>query len=167
MVTQALSSPFKVVAVELDSESGDLNVDLGPGWTAALKRYNVDSGEFTMSGGFAGRVEKFNLTGNVSMLRHEDFISLQLALDAKDAKKPRGLKTLVTGLVSKDLRISIPEMNAGTLIDPPHPYLSADGELAKDESELSLQFKPLPTKVADGFIGFGSITVKSAASAKK
>jgi hypothetical protein len=166
MVTQVLSSPFRVVAVELDSESGEVNVDLGPGWTRALKRYNVESGEFTMSGGITGRMEKFNLTGNISTLRHENFISVQFALGSTDAKKPRELKTLVTGLVSKDLRVSIPEMNAGTLIDSPHPNLSADGELAKDESELSLQFRPLPTKVADGFVGMGSVTAKSAASAK-
>ena len=167
MVTQALSSPFKVVAAKLESDSGDFGVELGPGWTAALKRYNVEAGEFTMSGGFTGRVEKFDLTGHVSTLRYGNFISLQFTLGSKEAKKPRELKALVTGLVNKDLSISIPEMNAGTLIDPPHPNLSADGKLAKDESELSLQFKPLATKVADGFLGFGSITAKSAVGAKK
>jgi hypothetical protein len=159
-VTQVITSPFKVVAVSID-EATLILTSLDNAWQQKQLLYNVTSGQFTMSGGFAGRVEKFPLRGKVRVMRAGDLATFSFSLGGKSRRAHHSLTDLATGVVKRDRAITIHKLSAGSLIDPPHSGLSAEGEFSQGDSKLSLKFTSLPSMIADGFSGEGSIEART------
>jgi hypothetical protein len=154
MIAQVLTMPFKVALIPLDDEKA-LALEIGADWKNAMQIYRVSAGEFGFSGGFAGTQKKFNLKGTVGVMRVGDLITVGFNLSGKDAEKGRKTDEIVSGKADGK-NISFTRIDAGNLVEPPHPALSATGTL--NSNNFSLVFKSLPTYVADGYTSEGKLS---------
>jgi len=159
MVAQVLTAPFRVVSVP---SSPSLALEAEGAWQQAMRSYRITSGEFTMSGGFAGRMERFALAGDIRMMREGKLVTLLFDVKSSGAQKQRSLKEAATGLFENGT-IDVWRIGAGSLIEMPHSDLSAKGRFADKDSQLALDFKSLPTMIADGYGGGGSIQAEAPA----
>jgi hypothetical protein len=132
-----------------------------------MRPYRLTASEFNSGGGFAGRYERLTLEGEVRVMRFGQLATFAFDLNATGGKKPRGLKEIASGIVEKDGSINIGSLDPGGLVDHPRPALSASGAFNRDESNLTLSFKSLPTIVADGFGGTGKLEATATAPAPK
>jgi hypothetical protein len=153
MVTQVITSPFKVVSVPV-ADGNRLSLDVGSPWQNKASKYNV-SGDATYTGGIAGRTIKRNIDGDVSLIRYREFVTLLFTLRAyADNERVQAVADSATGIVQSSSQISIPQFNAGLLTEP-DSRLKATGTLG--EKEISLTFESLPNNIADGFNVKGSL----------
>lgn len=166
MVTQALTSPFKVVSVPV-SDDQPLHVIAEQTWQTGMRPYRVATGAWTMSGGIAGRIEKFQFEGDVRTMRHGKLATFLFALKSREENKARELNGLATGVVQPDGSISITHLDADSFVELPRAAVRAAGRLTNNESNLSLQFAPLPSNVADGFNGEGKLEAVATAPPPK
>jgi hypothetical protein len=164
MVTQQLTSPFKLASVTLDIDQ-PLMIELDNTWQVMTRPYRVTTGEFTQSGGFAGRSEKFQPTGSIGIMRQGKLATLFFDLKSAGGGKARALKETATGVVQSDGRIKLSQFSAGTFVDLPKPPLRATGQFTDKEDNLSLTFESLPTNVADGYMGSGTLEATATAPA--
>lgn len=167
MTTQALTAPFKVVSVAIGDSSFNtedaLAVELGGAWQEASRSYRVTAGEFTMSGGFAGRAEKFSLAGDLRIMRHGGLATFIFNLKGNAEKRARVLKEVATGLVRKDNGLTVNYLDAGSLVDLPRGPLKANGRFTEGENSISLSFDSLPSNIADGYGGEGRLDASATA----
>jgi hypothetical protein len=164
MTTQVLTTPYKIVSVPIENERS-LQLDLGPTWRAEQRSYQITSGEFTMSGGFAGRSENIKLQGGFSTLRHATLATFIFDVKGTGGTKPRELKEVATGMVRENGAVSLARFNAGSLVEPPANLLKAKGQFTAQENELTLEFESLPSTVADGYQGTGRLAAKASGPA--
>jgi hypothetical protein len=157
MLTQALTRPYKIVSVPVENESR-LKVEVGEAWRAATRPFKVASGEFTMSGGFAGRSETMRLEGTITVMRHDNLATLFFNLQSTGGAKARELKETATGIVQTGGGLRLARFNAGSLVSPPANLLTAKGEFTNNESDLTLSFESLPSNIADGYQGRGRLS---------
>lgn len=157
MSTQALTTPYKIVSVPLENER-PLRLELDKTWREGARPYKVSSGEFTMSGGFAGRSENMRLEGSLAVMRHANLATFIFDLKGMGAAKPRELREAATGIVQAGGELRLARFNAGSLVEPPANLLEANGQLTNNESDLTLTFASLPSNIADGFQGRGRLT---------
>lgn len=156
MVTQVITAPFKMVSVPI-REDGLLPLEIDEPWKGAMRSYRVTAGEFTTGGGFAGRLEKLKLEGDFRVMRYRNLTTFVFSLVGLGGAKERALSEIATGTVHDDGRITIARLNAGSLVDVPREPLSATGQFTNKEDNLSLEFKSLPTNIADGYSGQGKL----------
>lgn len=157
MVAQVLSSPLKVVSVPV-SAGKPLNVRLEPGMNLTAKSYKVESGEFSFTGGIAGRQTKFTLGGDLLIFRHEKFVSVLFNLEASGAGKPRSLHTVASGIVDPQGNMLFGQVDPGTLIEFPYAPLRAEGTWT--DTGVWMTFESLMPTVADGYEGRGTLRAK-------
>jgi hypothetical protein len=163
MVTQALTSPFKVVMVPTLGPEAQLAFDSDVVGKNHGKEMRVEKGQFTITGGFAGLQEEFALGGSLRVMKMGGLVSVAFNLKGVNSKKPRTLQTIATGTIDPSGKLQLPRFDAGTLIEPPQPFLTASGTLASDLSTLDLTMQSVLSRViADGFVGKGSLTARSA-----
>jgi len=161
MVAQVITAPFKVVAVPRHPWSG---LDAESLWQGAADAYRVTRGDFTFSGGFAGRREEFGLEGQIRVLREGSLATFLMDLKNAEGRKQRYLKETATGFVEEG-RITIHLMDSGSLIEMPHGDLSAAGRFSGNSRRLAMRFTSLPTMIiADGYSGEGSLEAEAAES---
>ena len=158
MLTQALTRPYKIVSVPVQDE-GRLKVEVGEPWRSAARPYKLESGEFTMTGGFAGRRETMRLEGTMTVMRHDNLATIFFNLQGTGGAKARELKETATGIVQAGggaLRLA--RFNAGTLVEPPANLLTAKGEFTNNAANLTLALDSLPSNIADGYQGTGRLS---------
>ena len=156
MVTQMITSPFKIVAIEgMSNQPGWLTLD--DAWQSRMSPFHVTSARFTMSGGIAGTREEFSLGGTIGVLRAGNLATLQFRLIAPATTKRRALIEHATGVVGSDNKIKVGRMSADSFIDPPNTGLQADGIFSDRDKRLSLNLLSRPSMIADGYSGQGSI----------
>lgn len=160
LTTQALTTPYKVVSVPLENERA-LRLDLDPAWRWGQRPYRLTSGEFTMSGGFAGRSEQMRLEGGFITVRQGNLATFIFDVKGAGGKKPRELKEVTTGIVRAGGEVSLARFNAGSLVEPPANLLKAQGRFTAQENELTLEFESLPSNIADGYQGKGRLAAKA------
>ena len=161
MTTQAITAPFKIVSVTV-RQSALLRITPGDAWQNATRPYKVKSGEFQMSGGIAGRSEAFKLEGDLRIMRYGKFATITFDLKSIGGTKQRIMQTIASGLVNGN-QLRIGYLFAGSLINSPHPPLSAEGVFSAHEDDLSLKMKTLRPTIADGFIGSGTLEASATA----
>lgn len=166
MTAQVLTSPFKVVSLPI-SEDQSLHVVAEQPWQAGTRPYRVAAGGWTMSGGIAGRIEKFQFEGDVRTMRWGKLATFVFALKSKEGNKARQLNGIATGVVEPDGSISVAHLDAASFVDMPRPAVRATGRFANNENNLSLEFTPLPSTVADGFSGEGKLDAVATAPPPK
>lgn len=164
MTIQVITYPFAVAAVPLDNQES-LALETGSAWQAMTRPYQVREGEFTMSGGIAGRSEKFTFAGSIEVMREGELATLLFNLRSRDGAKPRQLKEVASGVVQGDGRLVIASMSAGSFVDKPADALRAAGQFTENETRLSLTFESIPGRIADGFNGRGTLSAATAAAA--
>ena len=157
MTTQALTTPYKIVSVPVENER-PLRLELGQTWRESMRSYKVASGEFTMSGGFAGRSENMRLGGGFTVMRHANLATFIFDLKGTGTAQARELKEAATGIVQAGVELRLARFNAGTLVEPPANLLLAKGRFNNNEGDLTLSFESLPSTVADGYRGTGRLT---------
>lgn len=164
MTTQALTAPYKIVSVPIENERS-LQLDLDPAWRASQRPYKITSGDFTMSGGFAGQSENMRLEGGFSTMRHAALATFIFDVKGAGGTKPRELKEVSTGIVRDGGALGLARFNAGSLVEPPANLLKAKGEFTAGENELTLELESLPSTVADGYRGTGRLAAKASGPA--
>lgn len=166
MTTQAITTPFSVIAVPLGSQQS-LALDMGNAWSASVRHYRVTSGEFTMSGGIAGRSEQFGINGDIGVMREGNLATFIFNLQGKDVTKPRAWIDAASGLVKSDMSLRIEHLGVGSFVDRPADVLRATGLFTAKENRLSLTFDSIPGRIADGYNGGGNLQAEATAPAPK
>lgn len=154
IVTEAFTSPFKVVLVPVEEEK-TLVLEIGQEWKNSAEIYKITSGNFHFSGGFAFMERKFLIEGSVLVWRAGDLISCAFELSGKGAEKARKLSETASGKLEKDGSITLFQFDPGGFVNNPRPALKATGRI--DAAKLSLEFTSLPTHWSDGFEGQGKL----------
>lgn len=155
IVTDALTSPFKVALVPVEEEK-TVEVAAGAEWKNVAEIYRVTSGNFQFSGGFAFVQKRFDITGTINVWRSGELVTCAFELSARGAEKERKLTETASGIVSQGNSLRIWRLDAGGFVNDPRPPLEAKGRL--DAAKLSLEFTSLPTHWSDGFTGRGKLT---------
>lgn len=155
MVTQSITTPFKAVLVPVGENDG-LSVKLSNTNAPRLNKtdYRLSKGDFGFTGGFAGRQKEFTAGGTVSVLTYGNLVTFSFDLKGKGAELKRKLVDTASGTL-KNGAVNLSWVDAGTFADSPRPAFAATGKLLN--SKLSLSFAALPTNVADGYLGRGSL----------
>ena len=157
ITTQVLTTPYKIVSVPVENER-PLRLELNQTWRDSMRPYKVSSGEFTMSGGFAGRSENMKLEGSLAVMRQANLATFIFDLKGTGGTKVRELKEAATGIVQAGGQARLARFNAGSLIEPPANLLQAKGQFNNNESDLTLSFESLPSNISDAFQGRGRLT---------
>ena len=163
MVTQMITSPFKIVAIE-GSPNTRVPLSLDLAWLHRAQTYRVTSGTFTYSGGFAGKSETFALKGRVLALREDKLATLLFDISSSDARETRSLVDSTTGVVATDGGIATARMSAWSLVPPPNGGLQCSGMFSEEGKKLLLQLSSTPINIADGYGGNGSISAELGAA---
>jgi len=156
MVPQMITSPFKVVSVERGASSA-VTLSIDDAWRRRMRTYRVTSGNFSLGGGFAGKTEKFELEGEVNVMRVDRLVTLAFDIRSSNSLKRRLLVESATGVADSDSQVTLQRFSAGTLVDQPNPGLQATVTFADKEKKLSIQIGSRPSTIADGYIGSGRI----------
>jgi len=166
MVAQMITSPYKIVSVSLGGAS-PLRLDFADAWWQKMRPYRVSSGNFTMSGGFAGMKKQFGLEGQVWVMHQDNFVTFAFEIFSHELTENRSLEGFETGVIRSKGEIAIPKMPADSLIDSPNSGLKATGAFSEADNTLSLSFVSLPSMIADGYSGMGNIEAKIVVSSPK
>jgi hypothetical protein len=155
MVPQMITSPFKVGSIQ-SSTAVPVRIEFDAAWSAGMDNYTVTKGTFTVSGGFAGRSEQFELVGGVRLMQQKQLVSFGFILRKKAESDKVVLEDFATGTIESGA-VKVAVLSAGDLIPPPTNGLGASGSLTNRRQNLSLTFISLPTMIADGYGGGGMI----------
>jgi hypothetical protein len=148
VVTQALTSPFKVALVPVEEEKS-LNLSVSDELKNGAKTFRVASGEFMYSGGFAPREKRFAAEGTILVMQAGDLVTLDFELAGKAAEDKAMKLTETASGILKDGKIELSRLDAGSFSEGPKPPVRVSGKMS--ENRLELKFEPLPTNVSDGF----------------
>jgi len=154
LTTDALTTPFAVALVPVEDEK-TLPIEVSANWKTAIQTYKIASGEFESSGGFAGRLKRFNAEGTIGVLTFGDYATFFFNLSGKGADASNRRLTETASGVMKNGKIELARLGAGSFSSGPKPPLKVSGTASNDK--ISLTFEPLPTVVADGFQVSGKI----------
>ena len=162
--TMALTAPYQIVSFPANDEDA-VRLRLDPAWQQGQRPYRVVLGEFTMTGGFAGVSEKFNVTGALGLMRYKDLATVLFDLGGDDPRRPRALADVTSGKVFSDkLTLTV---DAGTFILPPRQRMAAEVKLGPGENKLHFTLEGVGSKVADGFGGRGEFDAEASAGPPK
>ena len=167
MVTMALTAAFQIVSVAV-REDRPLVLELDAPWQEAARPYKVDAGEFTRMGGFAGRMEKSTLKGELRIMRHARLATIFFSLQGTGgAEGAHALEDVATGTVAPDGTLTLARLDPGSFVPPPRHPLSARGNFTENENQLSLTFEALQVKVNDGYGGQGKLEATATVPPRK
>ena len=156
MVPQMITSPFKIVSIPAAGvPSIYILVDYVQ--RPKLQLYRVTSGTFTMNGGFAGTSEQFGPHGEVLVMRAGGLATFYISLAGSGATTERFLTDFATGTVQANGQITINKLSAGSFVAAPNSGLKASGTFTADDRKIRLNFNSLPSMVADGYQGEGTL----------
>lgn len=162
MTTQALTAPFKIVSVQ-STEERPVAIEIDAAWNNETRPFRVSSGEFTTGGGFAGRIERLQLSGDIRVSRLGKMATFVFDLKSSGSAKPRALRDAATGIAGDNGSISAAIVDAGSLVDFPRSALGIKGSFTENEARLSLSFASLPSNVSDGYSGQGKLEAAATA----
>ncbi len=154
IVTEALTRPFAVAKVPVEEENS-LELVADETWNGDMEEYEVTSGKFEYSGGFVGMTKSFEVTGNISILKFGEHMTMFFDLSEKGGGS-RMLFEAASG-TTRAASPAITRLEAGKLIDKPHaPFMVKAGF---ENGRLELIFTPGKRSyvVSDGFEGKGVI----------
>lgn len=154
MTAQVITSPYKLVSF---SPAGTTAVvlSLGETFQQRAQLHRISSGNFRLSGGFAGRTEAFQLNGKLQLTRLGDLITIGFAIVSSGGQRERSLRDSATGII-KDGQILINRMSHGSLLDPPSGDLEVKGKLV-EKNQLTLELSSKAINVPESYGGGGTI----------
>lgn len=161
MTTQVITSPFKLVSFAPEG-SPAVELSVGEIFQQRVHLYRINSGNFSMSGGFAGRTESFQLNGKLQVTRLSDLATIEFVLVSSGGARERSLGGTATGVI-KDGLITIERLSHGSLLDPPSGELQVSGKFL-EKNRLSLELVSRPINVPESYSGRGSIEAELVAA---
>lgn len=165
MVTMALTAPFSVASFRHWPEQ-PVRLRAGDAWRQQARPYRVTSGEFTMTGGFAGVRQPFKLAGTFGVLRHGNLATFLFDLRGEaEGASARALADAATGTVDASRRVHVAQLDPGNFVQPPRRAMRADGSFTEGEHRLTLKLDATQPAVADGFGGYGTLEADATAPA--
>ena len=156
MVPQMITSPFKIVALE-GAANEAVRLMLDEAWRNQMQPFDVQSGTFSMSGGFAGTSEGFQLKGVIGVMHEGKLATFWFRVVGEGGKKRRLLMECATGLRDGEKGIQINRMSADSLVDPPNNGLAARATFSEEGRKLTLSLLSRTGLTADGYSGGGTI----------
>jgi hypothetical protein len=157
LTTMALTAPFAVVSIAQNPED-PVRLTLDEAWRQQTRPYRVTSGEFTMTGGFAGVRQQFNFGGTFGVLTHKNLATLLFDLKGEgEAGAGRALSGAATGTIDDSGRLLMAQLDPGNFIQPPRRPMSAEGQVSESGHRLTLTLDGNQPAVADGFGGDGKL----------
>jgi hypothetical protein len=166
MVPQMITSPFKIVALEGGSSEA-VRLMLDEAWRNQMQPFDVQSGTFSMSGGFAGMSDAFQLQGVIGLMRQGKLATFWFHLVGSGGKKRRLLMECATGQKDGEKGIQINRMSADSLVDPPHNGLAGRVTFSEEGGKLTLSLLSRTGLIADGYSGGGTIVAALRAAGHK
>lgn len=154
MTTQVITSPFKLVSFAPEGSTA-VELSVGEIFQQRLQLYRISRGIFSLSGGFIGRTESFQLTGKLQVTRLGDLVTIGFALMSSGGARERSFTGSATGVIKKDV-ITIEQMSHGSLLGPPSGELRVSGKFL-EKNRLSLELVSKPINVPESYGGRGSI----------
>ena len=165
MVTMALTAPFRVVALPINTNEA-LTLTLDQTWQQSARPYRVTDGEVTVSGGFAGIRERARLEGTLRIMRAGQLATFMFDVRSAGGQTARRLVDTATGSVDGQGRVTLTRIDAFALSGAVETYMRATGELKGSEHDLSLSFEIVPAaRVADNFGAQGKLAAVATAPA--
>lgn len=161
MTIQVLTSPFKIVSIA-SKESTAVELSIGQTFQQRAQHYQISSGTFSMSGGFTGRTESFQLRGKLQVTRLGDLITIGFAVVSSGGARERSLRDFATGVI-KDGLITIERLSHGSMLDPPSAELQVSGRFP-EKNKLALEIASKPFNVPENYNGRGSIEAELVAA---
>lgn len=153
MVTQMITSPFKVCLIPLD-KNGGLPLEISTAYAKNFNIFQIKKGDFEFTGGIAGIRKKFKFNGTIKMLTFGENITFFYDLYGTGKDSKRKLNEFGSGtLKNEDLELI--SLDAGNFVDSPHPSFTVKGSLKN--KKITQTFESLASNVADGYIGKGSL----------
>ena len=158
MVPQIITSPYKIVALKGATNSAvRLNLFADDACRQSISSYHVTSGKFRMAGGFAGTSEEFGLEGPIGVMRAGNLATFSFRVVGSETKKRRLLVECATGLKDGDGNFKINRMSADSLVSSPNSGLAGTVTFSEEGRKFALIMISLPSMVADGYSGQGTI----------
>ena len=156
IVTDALTSPYKIVKFPIDEEM-PVSLNVSREWSESGERFCIDSAVFSFSGGFRGMEQSFNSAGTVTMWKLGGHLTM--AFDLKEAADTGNRKLLeaASGRLQGS-KIAIQRLETGGFIDRPHPQMIVSGEIHDDKLDMSFSPGKRNYVINDGFEGRGKLT---------
>jgi len=155
IVTQALTQPYKIVAVTIGKEKS-LSFEASDNWNDRIVTYRITSGKFEITGGFIGIRKTIVPEGTVGVIKSADFVTFIFKIEAKGTQSGRKLDEICSGKMSK-FDADILRFAGGDFIDRPHPPFKVYVDIS--ENKLTMRFVPDKRDwvVSDGFEGRGNL----------
>jgi PrcB C-terminal len=160
-VTQMITTPFKVISLATTGAPA-IQVSLDERFKQTSQLYRINNGTFTISGGFAGRRDTYQLAGKIQVLRLRNLVSFGFAIVGSGTTHERGLRDFATGSLRDD-GIVISRLAHGSLLDPPSGDFHANGKFG-EKNTLTVELDSGPVTVPDGYSGKGSIEAEMVAA---
>jgi hypothetical protein len=161
MTAQVMTSPFKLVSFALEGSTA-VEHSVGEIFQQRAQLYRISSGRFTLSGGFTGGSESFQLNGKLQVTRLGDLVTIGFALVSSGSLRERSLRLSATGVI-KDGAITIERMAHGSLLEPPSAELKVSGKFV-EKNRLSLELISQPISVPESYSGRGTIEAEMVAA---
>jgi hypothetical protein len=122
-----------------------------------MDRYEITSGDFQYSGGFVGIERKFEIGGEILVMKQGDQVSFVFAITGKGSNSDRKLLETASGTLNRE-KSTLWRIEGQDFYDRPHVPLTATVNFEGDK--LKLKFAPgkRPYALNDGFEGNGSLT---------
>ena len=167
MLTQALTTPYQVVAVAVAPDQ-PLTFALDPAWQGRLRPYRITAGTAEVTGGFAGIKKKLALTGAFGVMRSAKFATFVFDVaGAGETNTRRALRDTATGLAQTDGSLHLARVDAFALSGAIESPLRLEGRFAANEDTLALTFQSVPAPhVSDNFTVSGQLDAVATAPAR-
>jgi len=161
IVNQMVTSPFKLVSMPTNG-TPPVQLSLDERFNQRAQLYRVNNGSFTVSGGFAGRIEQYKLVGKLQVMRLAGVVSIGFAMESEGASREHSLRDFATGVASGD-SVAISRLSRGSLVDSPSGDLSVNAQFA-DKNRLLIDLTTGPVTIPDGYSGKGMIEAQMVAA---
>ena len=157
MVTMALTTPFKIVAVATKTD-GPIALSLDATWKERWRTYRVTSGELIITGGFAGVHDVLGLEGSLLIMRERTLITLMFDLKSRGKRQPRELRDAASGTVTESGGLSLAYLDSHSLSGAIQSPFRVQGQFANDEQDLRLDLVTIDApRISDNFTAQGSL----------
>lgn len=154
MVPQMITAPFKIVSIPVEG-TAPISISASDAFKQTAQLYRIDKGSFTISGGFAGRSDTYQLAGKLQITRLGNLVTVGFAIVSTGTSRERSLRDAATGVVQNN-SFEISRMSRGSLVDPPTDDMRVSGKFI-DANRLGLDLATGGPVVPDGFEGRGSV----------
>lgn len=155
LVTEALTRPFKIVAVPA-AEEDPVSIGTDANWSKAVNRFDVTKGSFSFAGGFAGFQTKFSVGGWLNVIRYGNLVTVGFHLHSIGSEKARSMSDIGSGRLTGSALL-IERLEGGSFITRPHPPLKISADLSGGTLTMSFEPGKRDYVVSDGYVGRGTL----------